>query len=129
MSTEKLVNNALFGKTELATQKVELALLDNLKSYTNGLKKYTDEGLGLQKLGERQKKELSDTISALRKWGQLGNSMADDMASDLVAFERQAKELGIDANSSKDYVEANKAFKTYAAFADGMNRVADSLKQ
>ena len=129
MSTEKLVNNSLFGKTELATQKVELALLDNLKSYTNGLKKYTDEGLGLQKLGERQKKELSDTISALRKWGQLGNSMADDMASDLVAFERQAKELGIDANSSKDYVEANKAFKTYAAFADGMNRVADSLKQ
>ena len=129
MTTEKLVNNALFGKTELASQKVELALLDNLKSYTNGLKKYTDEGSGLQKLGESQKKELSLTISALRKWGQLGNSMADDMASDLVAFERQAKELGIDANSSKDYVEANKAFKTYAAFADGMNRVADSLKQ
>ena len=129
MQTEKLVFNKLFGKTELESQKVELALLDNLKSYTNGLKKYTDEGSGLQKLGERQKKELSDTISALRKWSQLGNSMADDMASDLVAFERQAKELGIDANSSKDYVEANKAFKTYAAFADGMNRVADSLKQ
>lgn len=129
MTTEKIVMNSLFGKTELASQKVELGLLDNLKSYTNGLKKYTDEGSGLQKLGERQKKELLDTVSALRKWGQLGNSMADDMASDLVAFERQAKELGIDANSSKDYVEANKAFKTYAAFADGMNRVADSLRQ
>jgi hypothetical protein len=122
------IGNKLFDKVELESQKVELALLDNLKSYTNGLKKYTDEGTGLQKLGERQKKELSDTISALRKWSDLGNSMADDMASDLVAFERQAKELGIDAKASKDYVEAEKAFKTYAAFAQGMTRVADSLK-
>ncbi len=125
---EKNVFSKLFAKTELATHKIELALLDNLKKYTNGLKKYTDEGSGLQKLGERQKKELSETISALRKWGQLGNSLADDMASDLVAFERQAKELGIDPNTSKDYVEANKSFKTYASFADGMNRVADNLK-
>ena len=62
----------------------------------NGLKKYTDEGSGLQKLGEKQKSELAMTISAIRKWSDLGNSMADDMASDLVAFERQAKELGIE---------------------------------
>jgi hypothetical protein len=75
-----------------------------------------------------KRKELSDTISAIRKWSDLGNSMADDMASDLVAFERQAKELGIDAKASKDYVEAEKAFKTYAAFAQGMTRVADSLR-
>ena len=56
----KKIGNKLFDKVELESQKVELALLDNLKSYTNGLKKYTDEGSGLQKLGERQKKELSD---------------------------------------------------------------------
>ena len=128
MSTLKEIGNKLF-KEDLASQKVELALLDTLKSYTNGLKKYMDEGKGLQMLGERQKKELNDTITAVRKWSDLGNSMADDMARDLVAFERQAKELGIDPNASKDYVEANKSFKTYAAFADGMTRVADSLKQ
>ena len=128
MSEQKVVFNKLFKKEELASQKVELALLDNLKSYTNGLKKYTDEGSGLQKLGEKQKSELTMTISAIRKWSDLGNSMADDMASDLVAFERQAKELGIDAKSSKDYVEAEKAFKTYAAFAQGMTRVADNLR-
>ena len=122
------ITSKLF-KTDLATQKVELALLDNIKSYTNGLKKYTDEGNGLQKLGEKQKNELATTITAIRKWAELGNSMADDMATDLVAFERQAKELGLDPNSSKEYVDGEKAFKVYASFAQGMNRVADNLRQ
>ena len=128
MNTLQNVYNKLADKTELAKHEVNLGLLDTLKSYTSGLKKYMSEASNLQKLGERQKKELSDTISEVRKFSQLGNSMADDMARDLVAFERQAKELGIDANSSKDYVEANKAFKTYASLADGMTRVADNLK-
>ena len=128
MSTLKSVGQKLF-KTELASHEVKLALLDNIKSYTNALKKYTDEGSGLQQLGERQKKELSETISAIRKFSDLGNSMADDMANDLVAFERQAKELGIDAKTSKDFVEGEKAFKVYASFAQAMTRLADNLKQ
>ena len=35
MTTEKLVNNALFGKTELASQKVELAAIDDFKEVFN----------------------------------------------------------------------------------------------
>ena len=30
MTTERLVNNALFGKTELASQKIELGLIDEI---------------------------------------------------------------------------------------------------
>ena len=37
MSTEKIVMNALFGKTELKSEKVELALVDDLKSVLNGI--------------------------------------------------------------------------------------------
>jgi len=35
MSTEKIVMNALFGKTELASIKVELALIDDLTKSLN----------------------------------------------------------------------------------------------
>jgi hypothetical protein len=35
MTTEKLVNNALFGKTELANQKVELGIMDDLQTKSN----------------------------------------------------------------------------------------------
>jgi len=35
MTTEKLVNNALFGKTELASQKVELGVLQDLENLYN----------------------------------------------------------------------------------------------
>ena len=40
MTTEKLVNKALFGKTELASQKVELGKLDDIeKAKSNSLAK------------------------------------------------------------------------------------------
>jgi hypothetical protein len=117
-------------KVELSeTKKVELALIDDIKSYTVGLKKYTDEGDGLKKLGERQQKEFLDTISAIRKWSDLGNSMANDMANYLVNFERQAKDLGIDPKNSKEYVEGDKAFKAYSEYAQAMTRLADKLKK
>jgi len=127
MSVLNNIFKKIEDKTELASHEVHLATIDNLKKYTNGLPKYMDEGKGLQILGERQKRELSDTIKAVLKWSDLGNSMASDMAGDLVVFERQAKELGIDPNSSKDYNEANKAFKTYREFAKAMQRVSASL--
>lgn len=113
-------------KTELAEVKVDLALVDDIKAYTNGYAKFFTELQGLQKRGDRLKAELNDTISAIYKWGELGKSMADDMASLLVEFEKQAKALGIDAKSSKEFTEGENKFKAYAEAEKAAQRLATS---
>ena len=100
-------------KTELASEKVELSVLADIKKYTDAYKKYYSELQGLQNRGNRLKKELSETISAIYKWGELGDSMGSDMANMLVDFDKKAKDLGIDAKNSKEYVEGQKSFRKY----------------
>ena len=55
------------------------------------------------------------------------NSLADRSASDLVAFEKAAKELGIDPNSNANYKSASKAFDAYAKNAQKYERYAKEL--
>ena len=128
MTTEKLVNNALFGKTELKSEKVELALTDAIKKYTAGYKKYNDEGLGLTQKGQRIKAELNEIISAMLKWRELGDSIANDMLPEFKKIENAAKELGIDVKTIPDYKDANDAFVKYSMFASKMEAEANKLK-
>ena len=128
MSTEKIVMNALFGKTELATQKVELALTDAIKKYTAGYKKYNDEGLGLTQKGQKIRVELNEIISAMLKWRELGDSIANDMLPEFKKIETAAKDLGIDVKSIPDYNQANDAFVKYSMFASKMEAEANKLK-
>jgi len=86
--------------------KVELALTDNLAAYAKGVSKYKSEGDALAA-------ELKNVKSAILKWAEVGSSIADDAASDLVKFEKAAKELGIDPNSNSDYKAASAAFQEY----------------
>jgi hypothetical protein len=127
MSTLKTVGNKLF-KTELANHKVELALLDNLKSYTSALKQYSNDGSKLKELATKLKTDLFDAISNIQDHANLGDSVANDMAKDLVAFEKQAKELGIDPKTSKDFIAAEDAFKFYSTLAKDYQNLAKSLK-
>jgi len=90
--------------------KVELALTDNLAAYAKGVSKYKSEGDGLIKRAERLMSELKETKSALYKWAEVGGSIADDVASDLVKFEKACKELGIAPNSNSEYKAASAAF-------------------
>ena len=132
MNTQKTVYNRLFSKeekTELETHKVELAIIDDIKKYSNGYKKYYSELEGLQNRGERLKKELNETISAIYKWGELGDSMASDMARMLDNFEKKAKDLGINAKESKDYVEGQKSFKKYAEAERFANKMAKEFSK
>ncbi len=79
MTTEKLVNKALFGKTELASQKVELA-----KSITDILTAYK-KGLDLNKQFDTAKNQY-DTLA-----NQLSN-IADDFVSSYVVVINDGKE-------------------------------------
>tara|TARA_R110000823_G_C15676903_1_gene473772 strand:+ start:19 stop:420 length:402 start_codon:yes stop_codon:yes gene_type:complete len=114
-------------KVELNATKVELGVLDDLKKYSKGLSKYESEGEGLVARGKRLKEELSETQSAIYKWSDLGKSIADDAASDLVKFEKAAKELGIKPGSVKEFTEAQKAFKTYATLDQKYQKIAKDL--
>lgn len=124
------INAQLFKQktVELQSEKVELGTLDDIKSYTKGYQKYYSELQGLQKRGDRLKDELSDVISAIMKWGELGDSMADDMASLLVAFEKAAKQLGLNPSESKDFKDGEAAFKAYAESSAAAQRLSDNYR-
>ena len=108
-------------------QKVELGLGDDLAKYAKGVSKYTNEGDGLIKRAERLMSELKETKSALYKWAEVGNSMADDIARISSQFEKDAKDLGVDPNSNSDFNSADKAFNEYAKSAQRYERTAKDL--
>ncbi len=108
-------------------QKVELGLGDNLAKYSKGVSKYTNEGDGLIKRAERLMSELKETKSALYKWAEVGNSIADDIARDSSQFEKAAKDLGVDPNSNSDFRSANDSFNEYAKAAQRYERTAKDL--
>jgi phage shock protein A len=67
MSTEKLVNNSLFGKTELASEKIELGLVQDFEKLTNDY--FTQSGSfekSVQKV-ESSIKEMQDKFINLQK--------------------------------------------------------------
>jgi len=116
MKKEQSIQSVLH-KLSATPMKVELALTDNLAAYAKGVSKYKSEGDGLIERAERLMSELKETKSALYKWAEVGDSIADDVSSDLVKFEKAAKELGIDPNSNADFKAANAAFQEYAKLA------------
>ncbi len=114
-------------KVELSAQKVELTLVDNLKKYSQGLNKYQNEGDGLLKRGNRLLSELKETQAAIYKWSDVGESIANDLSSELVKVEKAAKELGVDSSSIKEIANANKAFKQYAKLEQKYQKAAKEL--
>jgi len=114
-------------KEELATQKVDLGLVDNLRSYPKGLSKYKGEGEGLIKKANRVKEELIEIQKALFKWAEVGDSIADDIIKDLKRFEKEAKELGFNAEIQIDYSNANDVFTEYAKLAQKYEKEAKNL--
>jgi hypothetical protein len=125
MNTLKTIYDKLGDKTELAKHEVELGSIEDIKAYSTGYAKYTSELEGLKKRGDRLKTELNDTISAIYKWGVLGESMSNDMVALLSNFEKQAKDLGIDPKVSAVYVNGVKTFGEYAKAEDRAKAIAN----
>jgi predicted P-loop ATPase len=99
MQTEKLVFSSLFKKEELATQKVELASLSDLKTVTENAKKNLD----------LFNKSNNDTVVAAR----LALKNADNYQNDksklfdiLSSIEKQFKELGLDFQQNQEVKNA-----------------------
>ena len=108
-------------------QKVELGLADNLAKYAKGVNPYIKEGESLISSAEKMLNEIKSIKSKLFSTANEMNSLADRSASDLVAFEKAAKELDIDPNSNANYKSASKAFDAYAKNAQKFERYAKEL--
>ena len=89
MNTQKTVNERI-AKVALKNQKVDLALMDDLKSQNAELQKNTSKLLSIQK-------EFVDNAKKLKSFGEIlqeqGRKLRD-MANDL---DEKAKALGIDS--------------------------------
>tara|TARA_X000000950_G_scaffold141017_1_gene175011 strand:+ start:606 stop:1001 length:396 start_codon:yes stop_codon:yes gene_type:complete len=113
-------------KVELASERIELGVVNDLKKYNKAYDKYFNEGLGLEQKAERIKKELKELVSALYKWEELGESFADDVLLDLRKADEIAKELGIKPEQIKEYQIAQNDFKKFVSAA---KRFKDTAKK
>ena len=131
MTTEKLVMNSLFGKTELKSEKVELGVvqdIDSVLKVANDLKKQT-EPFG---------KELFDLSSRIRtvlsKFQEIEKSSAnlENKSKELFnQFKTQAKELGLDVKGSdaeKKYEEILSQLITLPTFVEAKTIISNSIK-
>lgn len=102
MNTQKSVFNRLFSepkKTELETHKVELGLIDDLKSdYNKVLKEYS-----------KVKKQVKTALTDLKKQKDIIQKLDLDFMDWLGAFndaEKTAKDLGIELPSEMTKLES-----------------------
>ena len=87
MTTEKLVNNILFGKTELTSQKIDLAAIDDINKILDGAlakqRSLIAQGLkiseGLLSLTADYQKALSLSIDSANKAKDLGIADAEKL--------------------------------------------------
>ena len=89
MTTEKLVMNVLFGKTELKSTKVELALLDTLESdvLANGKSK------DIARASIRE--AFSNLATAVQQYSNIKNRQ-ENIKKNSDKFKTSIKELGIE---------------------------------
>jgi hypothetical protein len=126
MNTQDRVNEKI-AKVALKNQEIELAVVDNLRAYAKGYSKYENEGKGLISKAERLKAELKELKSALYKWAEVGDSIADDIIKDQKQFEKMAKDLGFNPDIQIDYSNASDAFTKYASAAQKYEKMAKEL--
>ena len=125
MSELKTIGNKLF-KTELASQRVELASLKELqKSISDikgGISEVEKRGNQLaNELGQAQKTKnaLGDSIKSILSYGQFTKQQIDD-------FKAKAKDLGVDVSSVKELKELEdlqKSIKDYQTFFNGLGKI------
>ncbi len=76
MTTEKLVMNSLFAKTELKSEKVELALIDDLRKQANSSSKLNAESITLINKAISNYKESVSILNKVQAEAERGYKIA-----------------------------------------------------
>lgn len=117
MTTEKLVMNSLFGKTELAIQKVELASGDEESKQIEAIWK---EGQNVRSVA------LKDTISKVDSYTKKMVNLRVKMFKDSQTFSTKYKELvGESADNTQQIKDWNNAIR----IADSRINELDGFKK
>ena len=93
MNTQGKVNKRLFKKTELATHKVELALINDLEVHVSKAEKYDKES---KKLFDSLVSEIENKTRSLGNLSNSGQAALDTYLKIGKQIKAATKELGID---------------------------------
>jgi DNA-binding SARP family transcriptional activator len=120
MTTEKLVNIALFGKTELANQKVELAFdFSNYIKQTDTALKAT--GVATDKLNKAAAL-YAEAKKSLTQFQGVPDAYQKNIDAYYKNYDKTAKELGIDTKTTQFY-------KEYVDVASKIGQIKDNVDQ
>jgi len=122
MNTLQNVYNKLADKTGLASQKVELAVIDDLNKVLN---EYTKSNSNYE-IVFKEHKQLDDKFMALktkaREFFAFDKKTYSEAQKVIANITKQAKELGVDPNSIKGLKDlyqkiddGSRSYKTYEA--------------
>ena len=135
MNSQKKVNEKLFGKTnktELAAQKVELALVDDLNEIADEGKRILslqDDALKWYNKSIQVHKEflkvLSDATGIIESSEKYIPKLPEQILKAADKISKQAKDLGLDPKQIKGYVDA---LKISGQLSDNSGRNKDLLK-
>ena len=89
MNTGRIVNEKLFGKTELKSEKVELSLMDDIKQRHKALSRDTNRIISLTTEFFKQRRQLTNMLN-------LVSETALVQQKEITSAESALKELGMD---------------------------------
>lgn len=111
------------SKLELKSEKVELAIIDDLKKYPSEVKNMMSELQGINKSAGDLKAKLRSIKTELNSFAKKSSSASVQLKKDLEKFKKAAANLGINPSESKEYVDANKSFTDFVELGKAADRV------
>ena len=134
MNTQKEVYKMLFkeSKTELATQKIELANINQLKAATKKVEKDLEAG---QKYENRYKKllgeadDLAKRFASLSQDGKMGIPLSVNVFTIINDLETAGKELGVDISGNSDVKYAKAIMAAWKEWKDDVQKMSGKANE
>jgi len=125
MTTEKLVNKALFGKVELASRKIELAYdFGTIIKDTDSRLKSTSDAVA------KLNKAAAAYIDAKKSYSQFQNVpkvYQKNVDAYYKEYDKKASDLGIDTKSTQFYKEYLDVVSKIGQIADNVNQMVTAI--
>ena len=119
----KKIGNKLFDKVELASQRIDLAIIDDLKKgISEGQKQEAN-------LYSDFKNSLNSVIQQARAIEVKYNVLLSNINEPLFQSEKQAKELGLDFKQTDFYKQAQTIIKAIETRKDTIDQIQNNIQK
>jgi len=125
MTTEKLVMNALFGKTKLASEKIELGFdfSQITKQTDSALKESSSATAKLNK----DAAAFAESKKSFSKFQNVPSTYQKNVDSYYKEYDKKASELGIDTKSTQFYKEYLDVVSKIGQISDNVSQMKDAI--